>query len=50
MKILKYNISGKLKGSLMLQALENGQTVYIYMYMYFISIYETFTRNNKSAY
>lgn len=48
MKILKYNISVKLKGSLMLQALENGQTVYIYMY--FISIYETFTRNNKSAY
>lgn len=48
MKILKYNISGKLKGSLMLQALENGQTVYIYMY--FISIHETFTRKNKSAY
>lgn len=48
MKILKYNISGKLKGSLMLQALENRQTVYIYMY--FISIYETFTRNKKSAY
>lgn len=34
MKILKYNISGKLKGSLMLQALENGQTCIHVLYIY----------------